>query len=76
LLVVVVGDALLLALGEALLVPKGDIVVVSWAAADALGCASASQVRRNVKPAASTRTITATFDNVVLAIISIVAASS
>jgi hypothetical protein len=59
LVAVVVGGALLVASGEVLLVPKGDVVVVSWAAAGLLGCTSASQVRREVKPAISTNTTTA-----------------
>ncbi len=75
--VVLLGGALLVAAGEALLVPVGDIVVVSCAAAGVLGCISASQLRRNVRPAASTITITAIFTNVVvLAMMSSVAASS
>ncbi len=74
---VVVGGVLLVAAGEALLVPVGDIVVVSWASAGVLGCISASQLRRNVRPAASTNSITAIFNNVVvLAMMSSVAASS
>ena len=56
---VVVGGVLLVAAGEALLVPKGDIEVVSWASAGVLGCTSASQVRREVKPAMITSTTTA-----------------
>jgi hypothetical protein len=58
LLVVALGDALLVVLvGDALLVVVGDIVVV-WAAAGALGCTSASQLRSAVKPAANTNTAT------------------
>ncbi len=75
--VVLLGGALLVAAGEALLVPVGDIVVVSWASAGVLGCTRVSQLRRNVRPAASTNTIAAIFTNVVvLATMSSVAASS
>jgi hypothetical protein len=52
------GDALLVVLlGDALLVVVGDIVVV-WAAAGVVACISASQFRRDVKPAATTNTTT------------------
>jgi hypothetical protein len=51
------ADALLVLLGNAVLVVVGDMVVV-WAAAGVLGCTSASQLRRKVKPAASTITAT------------------
>ena len=46
-------------LGDAVLVVVGDIVVVVvWAAAGVLGCTSASQLRRVVKPVANTNTAT------------------
>ena len=64
LLVVVVGDALV-ALGDALLV-VGDMVVVLWAAAGVLGCTSASQLSRKVKPARSTITTAAIVNSVVV----------
>ena len=59
LLVVLPGDALLVVmlLGDALLVVVGVIVVV-WAAAGVVGCISASQFRRDVKPAANTNATT------------------
>jgi hypothetical protein len=73
--VVLLGDALLV-VGDTLLVVvvEGDTVEVSWAAAGVLGCISVSQFRRNVKPASSTSTITAIFNEVVLAMMGSVAA--
>lgn len=57
------GDALLyVGSGDALLVVVGDIVVVVWAAAGVVGCISASQFRRDVKPAATTNTATTTIN--------------
>ena len=63
LLVVVVVVVLL---GDALLVVVGDIVVVLWAAAGVLGCTSASQLSRKVKPARSTNTTAAIVNRVVV----------
>ncbi len=63
----VLAEALLLdeaLLVEALLV-EGDGVVMPWALAGVVGSESASQFRRNAKPATSTSPITAIF-NVVL----------
>ena len=62
LLVVVV----VILLGDALLVVVGDKVVVLWAAAGVLGCTSASQLRRKVKPARSTNTTAAIVNRVVV----------
>jgi hypothetical protein len=62
LLVVVV----VILLGDALLVVVGDKVVVLWAAAGVLGCTSASQLSRKVKPARSTNTTAAIVNRVVV----------
>jgi hypothetical protein len=53
-------------LGEALLVVVGDKVVVLWAAAGVLGCTSASQLSRKVKPARITNTTAAIVNSVVV----------
>jgi hypothetical protein len=50
-------------LDEALLV-EGDGVVMPWALAGVVGSESASQFRRNAKPATSTSPITAIFNEV------------
>jgi hypothetical protein len=73
--VVLLGDALLVVGDTLLVVVEGDTVEVSWAAAGVLGCISVSQFRRDVKPATSTSTITAIFNEVVLAMMRSVAAS-
>jgi hypothetical protein len=62
LLVVVV----VILLGDALLVVVGDKVLVLWAAAGVLGCTSASQLSRKVKPARSTNTTAAIVNRVVV----------
>jgi hypothetical protein len=62
LLVVVV----VILLGDALPVVVGDKVVVLWAAAGVLGCTSASQLSRKVKPARSTNTTAAIVNRVVV----------
>jgi hypothetical protein len=66
------GEGLLLdVVADAVLVVLGDIVVVvPWAAAGMLGCTSASQLRRAVKPTTNTSTTTVSVSTLLLPILS------